>query len=211
MKKMIKMKKKFWLGISFAGSSSIGLLIGLFFYIPSDPSFRPWANYFCDVASGPWGGIISVGIGIGLTAISLGLLHIQISKDLRKTNKQKVLTSIYLITGILSSITLLILAIFPLNPTMPLAYQVHFITSTFYWTFYGIAFVCLGILEFSDRKFPSLIAILGGFFALFFAVGFPLQELGIIAKNIFVYLSMWGAFLVIVLWMLINVIKYWNK
>jgi len=205
------MSKKTFFGMSFVVTSFIGLVVGLFFYIPSDPTFRPWSNYFCDVASGPIGGIIAVGIGLGLAALSLAMLHITIAKDLRKKSDQKFLISLYLVTGILSTITLLILGIFPLNPTMPTAFKIHSLVAIFYWTFYGVSFISLGILEYSNTKIASIFVILGGFFALFFAVGFPLQENGIIVKNAFVYLSMWSAFFLVVLWVIIKIVKYWRK
>ena len=205
------MQKKTIFGILFISCSCVGLFVSLLFYISYDPSFRPWTHLFCDLGSGPLNAIIPLGIGLGLTAIFLGFLFIEIFKDLKKNNEHKTLINLYLTSGIIASITLLILGIFPLNSSMPVSYQIHTFTSIIYWATFGLSFICLGILEFSHSKFPSILIILGGISAIFFSVGFPLQEFGAISENIIVYLSMWTPFLLVVLWIVIKMLKKWEK
>lgn len=151
---------------------------------------------------GPLGAVISLGVMLGLIAIFVSLLMITISKEIHKFGAQ----TLFLFLALFAQVSLLMLAIFPFDPAMPKSQEIHRICAIFYFTFSGITDFVLYGLEFKQNKLSAIIILLGGIFSLGFAVGFTLQEYGIIPFNIIVYLVEWGYFLFVMTWLSLKIL-----
>ena len=181
--------------------SSAGLVVALVLYLVSDTSFRPWSNYISDLGSGPLGATIALGLMLGSIAIFVSLLMISISKEIKKFGAQ----TLFLFVALIAQVSVVMLAIFPLDPSMPKIYEIHRIFAILYFGFSAITDFVLAGLEFKTNKFSSITILLGGIFSLLFTVGFVLQEYGPIPRNFIVYLSEWIYFVLSMSWLMLKI------
>ena len=188
-------------------SSLVGLIVALIFYMPFDNSFRPWANYISDIGAGPIGAVITLGLMEGFIGVFVFLLLIVIAKENEKSTKK----TLFLIFGSIAQASILLIAIFPLNPINPISYEIHRIIAILYFGFSAITDFFLGSFEWKTRKFSAIIIILSGVFSLLFTIGFILQEFGPIPKNALVYLTEWVYFNLSMLWLILKIIPTKKK
>lgn len=184
-----------------------GLVAALVFYFLVDTSYRPWYNYISDLGAGPLGAVISLGAMLGLVAIFVSLLMITISKEIQKFGAQ----TVFLFIALFAQVSLLMLAIFPMDPSKPKSFEIHRICAILYFGFSGITDIILFGLEFKTNKLSAITILLGGIFSLGFTAGFILQEYGIIAHNMVVYLVEWGYFLFVMAWLSLKILPLKKK
>ncbi|MFW9948162.1 MAG: hypothetical protein ACFFDX_15160 [Candidatus Odinarchaeota archaeon] len=200
-----------FLAVIFTGA---GLLISLMLYLPFNPSFSIFTNYSCDLQAGPIGAQISYSTGIVLLAIFSIFLMLYITRDLKKNGIVNKLTLIYIITGVIGQIGLILGGIFPLNPAITLAYEIHRIAVCIFLSFMTFNFILLGYLQYTNTEYSKLIAItaiLAGIFSGLFFGGFIIQEYTPVARNALVYLIEWTFYVFIILWLIGQGIYFWKK
>ncbi|MFW9900572.1 MAG: hypothetical protein ACFFDY_04720, partial [Candidatus Thorarchaeota archaeon] len=180
-------------------------LIALMLYLPFNSSFSIFTNYSCDLQAGPIGAQISYSTGIVLLAIFSIFLMLYIIRDLRKNGIDNKLTLIYIITGVIGQIALILVGIFPLNPAITLAYEIHRISVTICMGFFAFNYIWLGYLQYPNTEYSKLlaiIAILAGIFSGLYFGGFIIQEYTPVARNALVYLIEWTLYAFIILWLI---------
>ncbi len=89
---------------------------------------------------------------------------------------------------------------------MPKSYETHRIFAILYFGFSAITDFFLAGHEFKTNKLSAITILLGGIFSLLFAVGFALQEYGVIPKNMIVYLTEWIYFILVMSWLLLKIL-----
>ncbi len=183
-------------------SGNVGLVVALVLFLISDTSFRPWTNYISDLGSGPIGATIALGIMEALIAIFVSLLMILISKEIEK----QFLRYMILCFALLAQTSLLVIGIFPFNPSMPISYEIHKIIAIIYFAFSAITDFFLAAHEFNTDKLSSITILLAGIFSLIFTIGFILQEYGSIPRNMIVYLSEWVYFIFAMSWLSLKIL-----
>ncbi|MFX0006225.1 MAG: DUF998 domain-containing protein [Promethearchaeota archaeon] len=195
-------------------SAGIGLLIAVILYLPFNPSFSIFTNYSCDLQAGPIGAQISYSTGMVLLAIFTIFLMLYITRDLKKNGIDNKLTLIYIITGVLGLIGLIIVGIFPLNPAITLAYEIHRIAVIIFTGLMAFNFIWLGYLQYTNTEYSKLIAIiaiLSGIFSGLFFGGFIIQEYTPVPRNAVVYLIEWTYYALFILWLIGQGIYFWKK
>ncbi|MFW9895949.1 MAG: hypothetical protein ACFFD7_09125, partial [Candidatus Thorarchaeota archaeon] len=123
-------------------------------------------------------------------------------------------TLIYIITGVIGLIGLIIVGIFPLNPVITLAYEIHRIAVTIFTSFLAFNFIWLGYLQYTNTEYSKLIAIIAiltGIFSGLFFGGFIIQEYTPVARNALVYLIEWTYYAFFILWLIGQGIYFWKK
>ncbi|MHA1111904.1 MAG: DUF998 domain-containing protein [Promethearchaeota archaeon] len=188
-------------------SSTVGLIAALVLYLLSDTSYRPWKNYISDLGSGPIGATIALSFMLGSIALFVSLLMITISKEIKKFGVQ----TLFLFVALFAQISVLMLAIFPMNPSMPKSYEIHVIWAIFYFGFSAVSDFFLAIIEFKTSKLSFSMILMGGIFSLLFAIGLALQEYGIIPRNAVVYLTEWAYFLFVMAWLSLKILPLKKK
>ncbi|MFW9773215.1 MAG: hypothetical protein ACFFFB_05055 [Candidatus Heimdallarchaeota archaeon] len=195
-------------------ATGAGLLVALMFYLPFNSSYSIFTNYSCDLQAGPIGALISYSIGLVLLAIFSIFLMLYITRDLKKNGIDDKLTLIYIITGVIGQIWLILIGIFPLNPAITLPYEIHRISMCFFFSIMAFNFIWLGYLQYTNTgysKLIAIIAILAGIFAGLSFGGVIIQEYTPVARNAFGYLSVWTLYVFIVLWLIGQGIYFWKK
>jgi len=195
-------------------ATGAGLLIALMLYLPFNSSYSIFTNYSCDLQAGPIGAQISYSTGVVLLAIFSIFLMLYITRDLKKNDIDDKLTLIYIITGIIGQIWLIIAGIFPLDPAITLAYEIHRISSSVFFGFMAFNFIWLGYLQYTNTEYSKLIAIiaiLAGIFSGLSFGGFIIQEYTPMARNALGYLSVWTLYTFIILWLIGQGIYFWKK
>ncbi|MFX1498016.1 MAG: hypothetical protein ACFFBH_10850 [Promethearchaeota archaeon] len=195
-------------------ATGAGLLIALMLYLPFNSSFSIFTNYSCDLQAGPIGAQISYSTGMVLLAIFTIFLMLYITRDLKKNGIDNKLTLIYIITGVIGLIGLIIVGIFPLNPAITLAYEIHRITVLIFTGFMAFNFIWLGYLQYTNTEYSKLIAIiaiLAGIFSGLFFGGFIIQEYTPVVRNAVVYLTEWTFYVFVILWLIGQGVYFWKK
>ncbi|MFX1304247.1 MAG: DUF998 domain-containing protein [Promethearchaeota archaeon] len=195
-------------------ATGVGLLVAVIIYLPFNPSFSIFTNYSCDLQAGPIGAQISYSTGMVLLAIFTIFLMLYITRDLKKNGIDYKLTLIYIITGVIGLIGLIIVGIFPLNPAITLAYEIHRIAVIIFLGFMAFNFIWLGYLQYTNTEYSKLIAIiaiLSGIFSGLFFGGFIIQEYTPVPRNAIVYLTEWTYYAFLILWLIGQGIYFWKK
>ncbi|MFW9895786.1 MAG: hypothetical protein ACFFD7_08275 [Candidatus Thorarchaeota archaeon] len=195
-------------------SAGVSLLVAVMLYLPFNPSFSIFTNYPCDLQAGPIGALISYSTGIVLLAIFTIFLMLYITRDLKKNGIDNKLTLIYIITGVIGQIVLILGGIFPLNPAITLAYEIHRIAVPVGMGLFAFNYIWLGYLQYPNTEYSKLIAIiaiLAGIFSGLFFGGFIIQEYTPVARNALVYLIEWTLYALIILWLIGQGIYFWKK
>ncbi|MFX1470826.1 MAG: hypothetical protein ACFFB8_19475 [Promethearchaeota archaeon] len=195
-------------------ATGAGLLIALMLYLPFNSSYSIFTNYSCDLQAGPIGAQIAYSTGLVLFAIFSIFLMLYITRDLKKNGIDDKLTLIYIITGVIGQIWLITIGIFPLNPAITLAYEIHRISMGFFFGFMAFNFIWLGYLQYTNTKYSKLIAIIAILVGIFSGLSFGgviIQEYTPVARNALGYLSVWTFYLFIILWSIGQGIYFWKK
>ncbi|MFX1594388.1 MAG: DUF998 domain-containing protein, partial [Promethearchaeota archaeon] len=173
-----------------------------------------FTNYSCDLQAGPIGAQIAYSTGLILFAIFSIFLMLYITRDLKKNGIDDKLTLIYIITGIIGLIWLIIIGIFPLNPAITLAYEIHRISMCFFFGIIAFNFIWLGYLQYTNAEYSKLIAIIAILVGIISGLSFGsviIQEYTPVARNALGYLSVWTLYLFIILWSIGQGIYFWKK
>ena len=192
----------------------VGMMISLIFYLPFNPSFSIFTNYPCDLTAGPTEALIAISTGFILFAIFWFFLTLYIARDLKAQEVNDKMVTLFLITGIIAQAGFIIIGIFPLDPAINFAYQIHKITSSFLFSFMAFNFIFIGYLEYKNAEYSNLLTIIGiitGLLAAMFAIGFLIVENTPIARNPVVYLSIWTATTFLMLWLIGKGLYFWKK
>jgi hypothetical membrane protein len=194
--------------------SSMGGIFGaLIFYLPHDPSYSIFSNYVSDLGAGPLEAKISLGLGMILTGVLLIFVVLYITMSLRKEDGSEQLISTYLGTGILASIAMIMVGIFPLDPSISFAYEAHRIVAMLYFGSAGTSLISLGYLQYKSSGFSTTISItsfLAGFVALVFDIGFVVQEYTATPRQAIVYFTEWTSFMLFMIWLIIHGLYFWK-
>jgi hypothetical membrane protein len=195
-------------------AAGFGLFGSLFLYLPENPSFSMISNYISDLSGGPLSARIIWAIGIGFAGLFLMFLIIYISNNLKQKEVSKNLVWIYLITGIIGAIGLILTGVFPLDPAMYFSYEVHRIGGILFFSFSSISFFCLGYIEYKDSilsKVHSVLSLIIGLITAIFIIGFIIQEYSAVPRQPFVYLTEWLFFGVITIWLILHGLSFRKK
>jgi len=195
-------------------AAAIGLFGALFIYLPANPSFSMLSNYISDLSAGPLPAKILFGIGMGLGGLFLILSVIYITNNLKQQDKGKNLVQLYSFTGIIGGLGLIVIGIFPLDPAINLAYEIHRISALFFFGFTAISFFCFGYIEYKYTEFSkvlSIISLLTGILMGIFIIGFVIQEYSVVPRQSLIYLTEWGFFGVITIWLITHGLAFRKK
>jgi hypothetical membrane protein len=193
---------------------AVCMMISLAFYLPFNPSFSIFTYYPCDLTAGPTGAVIALSTGFILCSIFWFFLTLYIARDLKAQEVNNKMATLFLITGIMAQACFIIIGIFPLDPAISLAYQIHKITSSFLFSFMAINFILIGYLEYKNAEYSNLLAIIGiitGLLSAMFTIGFLIVENTPIARNSVVYLSVWTATTFFMFWLIGKGLYFWKK
>lgn len=193
---------------------TVGMMISLAFYLPFNPSFSIFTNYPCDLSAGPTEAVIAISTGFILSTIFWFFFTLYIARDLKAQEVNNKMVTLFLITGIIAQACFIIIGIFPLDPAISLAYQIHKIGSSFLFSFMAFHFIFIGYLEYKNAEYSNLLAIIGiltGLLCAMFVIGFLIVENTPIARNLVVYLSVWTATTFFMLWLIGHGLYFWKK
>lgn len=212
--KIFKKIKGFYFTFLTFLAAGFGIFIGLFLHLPVDPSYSILSNYISDISAGPISAKIVFGIGMVLSGLFLIFLIIYITVDLQQKEENKNINRIYLITGIIGGLGLILNGIFPLDPATIFAYEMHRITGIIFFGFTAINLLCFGYIEYKNTEFSkilSIISLITGIISGFFIIGFIIQEYSPIPHQAFVYFTEWGFFGFMTIWLIAHGLYYWKK
>jgi hypothetical membrane protein len=128
-------------------------------YMEADPSFSMNTNFVSDLGTGPNGSDIIFSIGMILTGTLIMPFYVYIGWNLQKGEAWDFI-NIGMIMGLIGSLGMILVGVFPLNPNDNLSYHMHIIAAGI--LFYG--FLCMlliyGISEYRDSKISNLLSFL---------------------------------------------------
>ena len=195
-------------------AAGLGLFGALFLYLPEDPTFSMFSNYISDLSGGPLGAKIIWGIGMSFAGLFLILVVIYASNNLKEKGGKNSLIRIYLTTGIIGAIGLILTGLFPLDPSVNFPYEVHRIGGILFFSFSSISFLCLGYIEYKESilsKVHSVLSLIIGLIMAIFIIGFIIQEYSVAPKQPFVYLTEWLFFGLITIWLILHGLSFRKK
>jgi hypothetical membrane protein len=143
----------------------ITFIIAVILYIMDDPSFSLFTKYISDLGAGPnpLGNLI-FNIGLIGTSILMIFSHLFFIRFLQKIGGNKILLAITLISGIISSLGLLFLGIFP-KYTFEAQHQI----ASYIYFGAGVAYLlCYGVIELKVESIGKPQAIFNFIVSVFY-------------------------------------------
>ncbi|MFX1445554.1 MAG: DUF998 domain-containing protein [Promethearchaeota archaeon] len=141
--------------------SAISVIIAQMLYMESDPSFSMSTNFISDLGTGPNGSNFVFNIGMIITGFFFMLFYVYIGLYLQKINDNVKSLKVGITAGIIGSIGMILVGIFPLNPNDRFSYNMHIIAAGI--LFYGVLIMLLiyGTYESRNQEIPKLLSIIG--------------------------------------------------
>ncbi|TFG22496.1 MAG: DUF998 domain-containing protein [Promethearchaeota archaeon] len=174
-----------------------------------------YSLFFCinisDIGAGPLEVKIIFGIGMILAAIFLMLLFTYIADFLRKNSIENIIVQTYLIRGIIAEIGLIFIGLFPMDPVLSFAFEIHRIAAIIFFGFTAINSFIFSYLQFKNSEFSmilSVISLITAAFSAEFAIGFAIQEYILLDRVAFIVLSEWGFFGFVSIWLIVHALFF---
>jgi hypothetical membrane protein len=146
---------------------SLTVAISTLLYITIDPTFSILTHYLSDIGAGPNGAGLIFNAGMILSSFIMVAFYIHLSLIILKKGGYKFLVLISFICGIISSLGIFLIAIFPVNVNQ----EIHNFTATFFFMGGWAAAIFITLTEFLTPNFSRIQAFSGivviGFFVLF--------------------------------------------
>ncbi len=187
--------------------SGVSITIAQILYMIADPSFSMSTNFVSDLGTGPNASNIVFSIDMILTGALIMPFYVYIGWYLQKGENLKTFKT-SMIMGLIGTIGLILVGVFPLNPYDNLSYNMHIIAAGI--LFYGTLCMLLiyGISEYKDSKIPNLLLFLSLFTAgLFgaFITSVIIQYLLSVTFQAYTYILEWIGLYIAGLWIIAHV------
>ena len=187
--------------------SGISVTIAQMLYMEADPSFNISTNFISDLGAGPNGSDIVFNIGMILLGFFSIPFYVYIGWYLQKRENMNSLR-IGMIAGLLGSIGMVLVGVFPLNPNDKFSYNMHIIAAGL--LFYGILIMLLiyGTSEYRNPELPNVLSIIAYITALLYAIFITsviIQFLVAIPFQAYTYIIEWIGSWVMGLWIIAHV------
>jgi hypothetical protein len=170
-------------------------------------SYAPWTNYISDLSIGAGGASIVFIVQMALIALFSLVFFLYSAAGLKRMYGSPGAVNVARVFGVITSLTVIVMVFFPLDPDRPASYTAHVWTGT-------VIFVCVAVLMiaytvvFSRQRgilrLANIAAIICAVASLVFAPLFALTELAdLIPRHLGTYLVEWIAFPMLAVWMLL--------
>lgn len=162
MEKLDKFYKKIngnYFGLISVFIAAISITVAQLLYMAVDPTFSITTNFISDLGTGPNGSDIVFSIAMILSGVLIMPFYVYIGWYLQKRENQNSLR-IGMIAGLIGSIGMMLVGVFPLNPNDIFSYNMHIIAAGI--LFYGVLSMLLiyGISEYRNPEISNLLSIL---------------------------------------------------
>ena len=187
--------------------SAISVTIAQMLYMETDPSFSMSTNFISDLGTGPNGSDIVFNIGMILAGFFYIPFYVYIGWYLQKRENMNSLR-MGMIAGLIGSIGMILVGVFPLNPNDKFSYNMHIIAAGILW--YGVLIMLLiyGISEYRNPEIPNLLSIIAFITALLygaFITSLIIQYLASIPFQAYTYIIEWISSWVMGIWMMAHI------
>ncbi|PWI46231.1 hypothetical protein CEE45_17895 [Candidatus Heimdallarchaeota archaeon B3_Heim] len=192
-----------------------GSMLAFFLYVMVDPSYSPLSNFVSDMSVGPNCSDIIFFLFMVIMPIVIIPFYLYLTRSLQKQGTNPNLTWIAFGTSVLSALSQILTAFFPLDANKKSAYDTHLIFGQLIFLFLGITMILFAYLENTQPSIPkyspilaSGAAVLSLLFALFLFLG---TYTSVFDYNTITYLTEWSAFSVFILWLLLKGIYFYKN
>jgi len=185
----------------------VSITIAQILYMEADPSFSISTNFISDLGTGPNGSDIVFSIGMILTGVSIMPFYVYIGWYLQKGENLNSLR-IGMIAGLIGSIGMMLVGVFPLNPNDNISFIMHIIAAGI--LFNGVLSMLLiyGISEYRNPEISNLLSILAfitaGLYGAFMT-SVIIQYLTSTPFQSYTYLIEWIGTWVMGIWMIAHI------
>jgi len=210
MEKLDKFYKKIngnYFGLISVFVAAISITVAQLLYIAVDPTFSITTNFISDLGTGPNGSDIVFSIAMILTGVLIMPFYVYIGWYLQKRENQNSLR-IGMIAGLIGSIGMMLVGVFPLNPNDIFSYNMHIIAAGI--LFYGVLSMLLiyGISEYRNPEISNLLSILAfitaGLYGAFMT-SVIIQYLASIPFQAYTYIIEWIGLYAMGIWIVSHV------
>jgi len=210
MEKLDKFYKKIngnYFGLISVFIAAISITVAQLLYMAVDPTFSITTNFISDLGTGPNGSDIVFSIAMILTGVLIMPFYVYIGWYLQKRENQNSLR-IGMIAGLIGSIGMMLVGVFPLNPNDIFSYNMHIIAAGI--LFYGVLSMLLiyGISEYRNPEISNLLSILAfitaGLYGAFMT-SVIIQYLASIPFQAYTYIIEWIGLYVMGIWIIAHV------
>jgi len=171
MERLDKLYEKFngnYFGIIAITSAAICIIIAYLLYTEADPNFSIASNFISDLGVGPNGSDVFFGLGMILLGTFIMPFFTYLGRYLQKRDNNPKPLRIGIFAGLIGSIGIVLVGVFPLDPDDNFSYNIHIIFAGV--LFYGILTMLLiyGIFEYRNPVIPNILSILAFITAAFY-------------------------------------------
>ena len=189
--------------------SIISIIVARTLYITVDPTYSMTSNFISDLGVGPNGSDLVFKIGMILTGIFQMPYYLYITLYLQKKDKNKNLLWIGLIMGFISALGLILVGVFPLDPTNSFVYNMHIIAAGLFFGGASITLFIYGFSEILNPEIPKLIAIISFISVILFGTFITvliIQTYTSIPYQVFTYVVEWIGGFGYIMWTIVHII-----
>lgn len=129
----------------------------------------------------------------------------------RKNVAENKIAQIYLITGIVAEIGLILIGLFPIDLLISYAFEIHQIAAIVCFGSTALNSFIFSYLQFKINEFSmflSAISLITALFSAIFAIGFTVQEYILLDRVAFIVLSEWGFFGCVNIWLIAHALFF---
>ena len=176
--------------------ANLGILIGIILYTMVDPSYSLLSNFISDLSIGPNGSNIAYSITMFIMSLPLIPFQLYLVRFLQRRDSNILISWIALIFALISTSSIFLIGLFPMDPAQPLIYQIHIVLAVVLFGTGSIAYALYGYLELVNpeiTKLPPLVSFITAIFLGLFCLSFSIETLMNLNYSVFTYLIEWTA------------------